>query len=433
MYILNKFSSETYLSITIMLLPISYVIGNFALNTNIILLILFSFFIKKFRLYCKNLNFKVKILIYFIIFYFGVFNYFVTNVDYWSLKSIFYLRFLILILIINFFFKFHKKKLVTIFNFYFIFSLLVSIDTLIQYFYGKDLLGYSKIYDYGRLTGPFGEEAIVGFYLFVFSIITYVFLQLNNSKLSKYKNIYIIIIFSTCLLTGERNTVLMIAIFLFISLIVGNIKKINLLTIILSLFIVYIFFISNDEILKKKYSLSSIPSYNQKSDLFSLKDKGSSYEFNNNIYNIEFFFNKFKQSPWGHHYYAAVHINSNHFLFGSGFRTYREVCKNDEIFIKNKSLLCSTHPHNIYLELFSDLGLFGLCLFLTIFLSTGIMFYKSIFFSNKIAMTYALFVFTIFFPFKPHGSLFNSNYAFILWFVFALFLTLLSFRKNNEL
>ena len=65
---------------------------------------------------------------------------------------------------------------------------LVCIDTFIQFFIGKDLLGY-EIFLMGRLSGPFGNELIVGAYLTYISIpiISY-FLQ-NLKRKDKFKKI----------------------------------------------------------------------------------------------------------------------------------------------------------------------------------------------------------------------------------------------------
>ena len=65
----------------------------------------------------------------------------------------------------------------------------VLFDTLIQYFFGTDMFGYSKELKIGsdltssRLSGPFGDELIVGGYLkniFPISLLWFVFPKNNN-------------------------------------------------------------------------------------------------------------------------------------------------------------------------------------------------------------------------------------------------------------
>ena len=76
-------------------------------------------------------------------------------------------------------------------------------------------------------------------------------------------------------------------------------------------------------------------------------------------------------SPWGAHYVTAYDIYKENKFFGSGYRTFREVCspRNEEYLNQKYNLNisidsgCSTHPHNIYFEVISELGLFGIILF----------------------------------------------------------------------
>jgi O-antigen ligase len=94
---------------------------------------------------------------------------------------------------------------------------------------------------------------------------------------------------------------------------------------------------------------------------------------------------------------------------------------------------CNTHPHNIYLEFLSELGILGL-----LFLLVGLFFIlfklfiaiKNIFYKNKINYNCSLFfallgIFVSIFPLFPSGSFFNNwlsaifyfNFGFVLFFL----------------
>jgi hypothetical protein len=94
---------------------------------------------------------------------------------------------------------------------------------------------------------------------------------------------------------------------------------------------------------------------------------------------------------------------------------------------------CNTHPHNIYLEFLSELGLFGFLFLLTGFffiLFNAFMAIKNIFSKSKINYNCSLFfallgIFVSIFPLFPSGSFFNNwlsaifyfNFSFVLFFL----------------
>ena len=55
-------------------------------------------------------------------------------------------------------------------------------------------------------------------------------------------------------------------------------------------------------------------------------------------------------------------------LIGLGLKNYRIKCNEDTIDKNtNQNTLCSSHPHNFYLEFLSETGILGLILFLSFF------------------------------------------------------------------
>ena len=61
---------------------------------------------------------------------------------------------------------------------------------------------------------------------------------------------------------------------------------------------------------------------------------------------------------------TSIEIFQSNIIFGTGFRTFRFACR--ELESTSNEFLCSTHPHNLYFEVLSDLGLLGLILLLVI-------------------------------------------------------------------
>ena len=60
----------------------------------------------------------------------------------------------------------NPKNLEKIFQFTLIILFIVSLDTLLQFFTGKDIFGFTgDPLNPARLSGPFGDELIVGAYL----------------------------------------------------------------------------------------------------------------------------------------------------------------------------------------------------------------------------------------------------------------------------
>ena len=133
----SKFVDTTIILISntiILILPISFILGNALLNLSlslyILLFVVITLFKKDFEIY-NNIYFKILIIFWLYL----ILNTLFVNFSENSLfKSLSYLRFIILPFAFYYFvnkFYFAKKL---IFYFYIIIFLLISIDILIQYF-----------------------------------------------------------------------------------------------------------------------------------------------------------------------------------------------------------------------------------------------------------------------------------------------------------
>ena len=129
----------------------------------------------------------------------------------------------------------------------------------------------------------------------------------------------------------------------------------------------------------------------------------------------------FKDTQWGAHWLTAIEISKDNLLFGSGIRTFRIVCKQyDDIVSLRKDSRCSTHPHNIFLEILSETGTIGLILILLFFFS----FLKTFIIksnNNNLTIAIGALILAVIFPLKPTGAFFSSWYGSLLWYLLGYY------------
>tara|TARA_B110000977_G_scaffold199790_1_gene288238 strand:- start:2433 stop:3518 length:1086 start_codon:yes stop_codon:yes gene_type:complete len=279
---------------------------------------------------------------------------------------------------------------------------LFIVDLFIQYFLGENILGYKYNDNYQRASGFFNDENIAGSFLF-FTFVIY----LSYTFAYKYdeKNLYfLLLIYLAIFISGDRTPFIMINLFLFINFI-WFFKKLSknffyilkfFIYIIIGLFI--IFLIKPEAIDKYTNTAKAIVK-----DINTEKIQDYKYK------------KKFIFERWDYysHYTKAYVIYKNNKLIGTGYKSFRFVCddikynKDYSKFTNNlKRNGCSTHPHNIYMEVLSDLGLIGFIL-LILFIYNMLMMKKLI--SNEyLRVFYIAFLITYFFPLKPFGSFYTN-------------------------
>lgn len=134
------------------------------------------------------------------------------------------------------------------------------------------------------------------------------------------------------------------------------------------------------------------------------------------------------------HYDTALQIFKKYPLLGVGNKNYRLECQKEiyvnEKFLKNAER-CSSHPHQIYFEILSELGLIGFFLiftfiFLNIYKAIKIFLKKN----NLILLSSILYLFTSLIPIIPSGSFFSSFNATLFWINFSIMLSFIINRKN---
>ena len=434
----RKISYKNLIALPLYTLPFALISGPLIPEIIIVLLTLtFTFYGKN---YCdKNLYKLFLLFITSVLFSTLISNYTYLdeNSSFNLIKSLFHYRFLFLFLFTIFILKNNRFK--NIFNYLLqILILFLCFDTFIQYIFGNDILGNPKS-AIGRLSGPYNEEYIIGGVILKFYLI---YFCLNFEKIfyfNKHLILFLIIsnlAFFSIIISGERSSFI-----LFLILIASNLiyfflfKKRTFLAFFLSLIICLPAFISN----------SSLISDRMADVTFDIKDYKKNYEkkFSNENYKFEIF-----NRGYFAHYYSSIEIFKENILFGVGQRNFRYACKdikdnkntidflNKNSFIDKKNFLnniCTTHPHNIYMELLSETGLVGTSIFLILI----IVLFKRILKSKRYYLIAPWLI--IFFPFVPTGSFFNNfNSIFIYLIVSVIYLKTIqkkffSVHKSSQL
>ena len=154
------------------LIIFSFIIGNLVLNLNVILLIIISFIFYNKKIINQNYS-KIDKLVFILFFLYILASSFYNNIYYLInsetnnyniiLKSLFYLRFLLLYLVVKFLIKENIINLKYFLVSSLIATIFVSFDLIFQLIYGYDIFGFEA--DPRRLSGPFGDELVAGSYL----------------------------------------------------------------------------------------------------------------------------------------------------------------------------------------------------------------------------------------------------------------------------
>lgn len=384
--------SYNYFLILYSIIPISFLFGPSISLINILVIDL-SFILL--ILYKKNFSFlkskPIKLL--FLLYIYLIFNSFISlNSDLGFYRNLGFVRLIILFISINYFFN-EKNFFNKVFLIWSCVFFLISFDVYLEGITGKNILGYgSEIgkHKYGqRIVSFFIDEPIVGGFINAFLLIIVGFF---SDKLNlKYKNLILFssfIFILAILITGERsNTLKAIFALIFFLLVVRNFSIKSKINSIILLSLIITISILNSDFLKLRFLTQIKNSLNyEKNIYFQLQKSG---------------FEVFK----------------NYKIFGVGNKNYRfETCNNNSN-LKNVNYICTTHPHQTYLEFLSEHGIFGTTVILLIFylliFSKFKLFFKSYKNIQLGTFMYLLFAFS---PFLPSGSFF-SDYSITLFFI----------------
>ena len=392
------------------IIPLSFVIGPLILELSLIYI---SYFFLKDILRKNNFeifnNFFSKIFFSFstyLIISMLIFSRYDQGLSY----SLLYFRYGIYILAIYYFLKKNElliEKFLLIFlylNFFLIF------DAIFQNYFGHNIFGFDQIDPY-RVSSLFGDELVLGSFIHKISPLIFSLAFIKEKNLSKPLLISIIIISFLNLyvisISGGRSSLFMYCaycIFLFIFLKFNYLKKL----IFLSLLFVSIFSIFSfnenvlERVVKKTYFEFTGNSISKKKDPYNTDEY---YKLDK----LPFFI---FSAAHTNYYVTSLKIFNDNKYFGSGPKSYRELCKEEKYSYGRYS--CSTHSHNYYIQLLAETGILGLIFLLIAYFSLLILLYKVIFSKdlNKNKKNYCIVLIggllINFFPFMPTGNFFNN-------------------------
>ena len=376
------------------------------------LIVIVLFFLKEDR----KIIFQIKIeLCYFLIFYFLILIslFFSTSFEKSFLPSFFYFRYFLFVIGIYYLLK-KYNFFINIFFYSLIFSFAtISLDAMVQYLLGYNFLGYKTGMDpTPYVTGFFNDEKKLGSYFVrLLPLFLSLFFFLNLKKFPSY----IILISGFFIFLSSERTALFLyfVVLLFYLSIIKNKFKFLLIT---SLIIITTF--SFNEKLKYKYVN------------YTLKQLGFiETKWNENYKGKKRYFSKEHEDLS----LTAFTIFKDNFWNGSGIKTFYDTCNLYKIqeeqnqiryldyLNRDNKITCSTHPHNTYLQILSEMGVLGFLFIFIFFLKTlykniGIIINRN--FNNIKLCYYFLNVGIVInlFPLIPSGSFFNNWLSLIMFY-----------------
>ena len=425
-------SKINFLSILLSLMPISFIAGNMIININIIFILLVSLFFYGKKIFQFNYLLLDKlIIIYFLLIIFtGFYNYYffdLENVNSYIIsptKSLLFLKYLILYLIIRFLVSNGLISLKLFFISCALSSVFVSLDIFYQFYNGKDIFGLETVGIGRKLSGPFGDELIAGSFIQRFSLFAFfvfpIFFSKYSNKISKFLIPILFVIFLLgIILSGNRMPMILFIFSIFLILLLQKqTRKFFIPFIIIFGVIFSILFNFNVEVRTNFKNLNK-----QLTTMSTLILSGDYNNYNNTSYLREF-----------SSFYETWLMNK---YIGGGIKNFRFYCHHRPKIEKNAKFICNMHPHNYYLEILTETGIVGFGLISIIFL---ILLYKtfykkyftntSIKDNNLIIPFIFLFIVEIF-PIKSTGSFFTTGNSTYLFLIMGILVGLLS--KDNIL
>lgn len=449
----------------ILLLPLAFILGNAAINIFLILFI-FLFIISTIieRDFIVYNNIYLKVLLFF--WAYLIFNsIFINYSDNSLIKSFAFLRFILLPFAIVYFFqkKIFNEKI--IFYFYIAVFSFISIDILFQFISGTNIFGFvpkmcltvsefflessslkfnivniidepntsgQVLINCERYSGIFDDELIAGSFLLLFALPFLIFLMNFNKKIKYSKILFLIsslLIILASIFTGDRAPILILIlaiIFLFLFYKTNLKKKIIFAALIFLVFSFSIYFTPHLKHRFIKWPTQILFSTFQNTGVVNNKTDRSALDI--------FLF----ETQWGLHYLTAYDIAKKKIFFGHGVRSFRYECKDYDInFLKSKYLKsfdhkkyvegpktgCSTHPHNVYLELLAEIGIVGLLIFIIfLFMIIFRIYPKNKVKNDIIFISIFAILISLLFPLKPTGSFFSTWNGYIMWIIIGFYL-----------
>lgn len=346
--IINRFL--IFSSILFILLPAAQVSGPFL--TDMFIVFIGLIYLMMVLIYNKKIHKNYLVLTFFLIFWiFICFTSLISEFRGLAIKPSFtFIRFILFTYCVIYLLKNYSYILKYLNITLIAVLILLLLDGYTQFFFLKSLFGFEKIRP-DRLSSLFGDELVLGSYLTnLFPIMLYLFYENIKDKRMRYVNIVIIFLIPPLiLLSGERAAFFMCILFLlFVVPFLISPKLIILLFVSTSLIFLILSF---NKTIYDRYVVQT------KDHLFLVANERPLILPNHiGLFN------------------SAIFIFDQNKLIGSGIKSFRKLCDQNNTNFKKEITkkkinisFCSTHPHNYYLQLLSELGFIGIFFLLSLF------------------------------------------------------------------
>lgn len=413
MHMFNKLSIFLFT-----LLPISLILGNFAINLNILIidiLTIYICFLKKNWDWTKEKFFKLLIVFYIFLVLNSLYSYYFSThaTNSGLIRSLTFIKFIIFAYSFRILAQDSRALKKIMINWSCVISVVIF-DIFFESIFGHNILGNESA-DKTRIISFFKDETVVGSLVlcFAYIIITY---YLNKNLNINYKfifNFLLLLIPITILITGERSNFIKSLIIFSIILIFIDQNKLILKKRNFFIFIVVSF-------LGLLYLNPNI--YIKQTEFFKRVIEINKVE-NNSVEQKDFFI-RFQNIKYFAHYDVSLKILKEYPLFGVANKNFRHECHNKKYFderIKLTKLRCNTHPHQIHFELLSEHGIIGYIFFIfMMFIGLKKIFYNYIKTKNMIYFSAGIYLVVFLVPILPSGSFFSTFNGTLFWLVFSI-------------
>ena len=451
-----------YFFILFSIIPISLIAGSAISSINIILIsvsfLLYTFYYKDWN-WLKDKNIRLLFILYFYL----IFNSFIS-LDF-NIGANRNFGFIIYILFLagfnHFFLKYQKFD--RIFIVWFVVIGIVVLDIYLEAITGKSITGnysnpgqtQSRVYSFF-----IDEQKAGGFVGCFFLILTGYFLKVYKFKSQKWKYfiaVISIIFLLSILLTGERSSTIraVIAFLIFFSISQRFSIKEKIITLV-SVVIIFGTIYSNFNFIKYRYSQTIFEKLDTIGEVINYFKKTNYKKYNTkNINSItpeeEDQFRRAIGAKYFELYLSSLKVFVNYPIFGVGNKNYRVVtCSkyaSDEkgtVFYQlyksgnsntpelfNSNYACNTHPHQIYFEFLAEHGIIGTLILLFVFFNLIFNVFKQIIVNkNNLQLGAFIYVFLVFVPLLPSGAFFNNYVATLFWINLSI---MIAANKNNNI
>ena len=425
--------NEKFIIFLFSFLPISLILGNSAINSNILIIDLF-FLLTCYRqkqwswIRNKYFYFFISIWIYLVI------NSIISENVAESLldtirkeivypkndsiiRSVGFIRFIIFLFAVQYFFFNSKKIFDQIFLYWSIIIFVVLIDIVFERIFGFNLLGFESPSS-KRIVSFFKDELVIGGFILGFSFLIsgFLFKLTKNDTVKKiFPSIFFCLSIICIYLSGERSNFIKALIIVSIILLLINDayfyikKKYIFLFIIIGLTLV---------------TLISEDIYNSQVRSYKKITRTTWLTHSLNVFlSTPTLYEKLGHLRHFAHYEVAWQIFKDYPISGVGNLKFRHICHNkkyENAIISYTLERCSTHPHQIHLEILSEQGIIGyLIIIFTVFsiLFNSFKIYRKT--GDLIHLSSILFVLTFFIPLLPTGGFFSTFNGTIFWINFS--------------